>query len=572
MLNFKIMKRKIIYITTLLGLLIGFNSCKKFLTEVPLDSPTTGSFFNNQGEMNVALTGVYNSIDWDTGALIPWQILFDQWTDIGVERTAGVAEGTLDVSNSNVSTTWNFAYTTIQRANTLIQGMERGKANVAPADYNTIQAEARVLRAFAYYHLVFMFGDVPLITKPLGPTDYYIQVRTPKADVIKFLYSELDAAAANLNWMPTDRGRVSKAVALGLKARIALTNGDYDLAATTSKQIMDGAGLGLNPNYQDLFTRSGQNANVGKEIMFELVYSDAVVNSRNYIPLGQGSRNLGGQSGRFPTQRLVDMFEAKDGKRIDESAVYDPANPSKNRDKRLKYTVIMQGDTITQNLSTAVYEIYNTSTYFLDPATNNWSLKTNNDYSNAFGPVKNGVGYLWAKYTFTDEDINTPRVSWLFMRYAEILLTYAEAKIELGQIDGTVTAAINLLRNRAGLPNVDPVIASDQNKMRQLIRRERTVELAGEGFRWFDIRRWKIAELVMPGKVYGASKSASVVAQTPNFKTSAITDLNSIPDYSASASQRFSRDMRYFVAKNYLFPIPQAERDLDKNLTQNAGW
>ena len=566
------MKKKIFYITALLSVVISFTACKKFLTEVPLDSPTTGNFFNSQGEMNVALTGVYASINWDSGSLIPWQILFDQWTDIGVERTAGLAEGTYDVNNGNVSNVWTFAYTTIQRSNTLISGMEKGKANVAANAYNTIQSEARVLRAFAYYHLVFMFGDVPLITKPLDIPDYYTQSRAPKADIIKFLYKELDESAANLAWVSSDRGRIGKAVALGLKARIALTNGDYDLAASTAKQVMDNAGLGLNPNYQDLFTRVGQTTNAGKEIMFELLYSDAVVNSRNYIPLGQGSRNLGGQSGRFPTQRLVDIYEATDGKRIDESAVYDPAKPSKNRDKRLKYTVIMQGDTITQNRATAVYEIYNTATYFLDAATNKYVLKTNNDFSNAFGPVKNGVGYLWAKYTFTFEDINTPRVSWLFMRYAEVLLTYAEAKIESGQIDGTVINAINLLRKRAGLPNVDPLVAADQNKMRQLIRRERTAELGGEGFRWFDIRRWKIAELVMPGKVYGAAKSANTVAATPNFKTSAITDLNGIPDYSASASQRFSRDMRYFMDKHYLFPVPQRERDLDKNLTQNPGW
>ncbi|WP_374164749.1 RagB/SusD family nutrient uptake outer membrane protein [Arcticibacter sp. MXS-1] len=561
--------KKIYYIFVLAGIL-SMSSCEKFLDEVPLDEPTTGSFLKTKAEMNAALTGVYNSINWNAGS-IPYQINFDNWTDIGVLRAASTAEGAYDASHGSLSTIWNFAYITIQRANTMISGMEAGKANVAENEYNRMQAEARVLRAFSYYYLVFMFGDVPLITTPLQYDEYYNQVKTPKADIIQFLYKELDESAAMMTWSVSDRGRLNKAVALGLKARIALTNGDFEVAATAAKSVIDNAGLSLNPRFEALFTRSGQNANAGKEIMFELMYSDAVQNSLNYIPLGQGSRNLGGQSGRFPTQRLVDNFEATDGKRIDESSVYDPSAPSKKRDKRLKYTVVMHGDTLTQNNAKAIFDVYNTSTKFLN-ASGNWVSQTNNDFSNAFGPVKNGVGYLWAKYTFNDENITIARVSWIFMRYAEILLTYAEAKIELNQVDASVISAMNALRKRAGLPDVEQAVAADQAKMRQVIRRERTSELALEGFRWFDIRRWKIAELVMPGKVYGASKTAGTVAAIPNFKTSATADLNNIGNYSASDAVRFSRDNRNFEPRHYIFPIPQSEIDRAEGLVQNELW
>ncbi len=237
----------------------------------------------------------------------------------------------------------------------------------------------------------------------------------------------------------------------------------------------------------------------------------------------------------------------------------------------------MHGDTITHygagNLPRrCVFNIYDSTTRFYNFTTNVWTNGTNNDLTNAFGPVSSGVGYLWSKYTFNDENLTEARVSWIYMRYAEILLTYAEAKIELNQVDGSVVSAINQLRFRGKLPAISATIQNDQLKMRQLVRRERTVELALEGFRWFDIRRWKIAELVMPGKIIGASKTKVVIAPMPNFKISSTTDMNNIPNYSASEAQRITRDTRVFSANQYLMPIPQRERDINRNLSQNPGW
>ncbi len=551
-------------------------SCEKYLDRQPLDTPTTGSFLNNQQEMNAALTAVYRSINWDRG-LTPFQQFFDLWSDIGQFRDPGIATGVFDTYNTDLENLWKAIYITIQRSNTLITGMEKGKANVNETIYNRIQGEARLIRAWAYYHLTFMYGDVPLITRSLNPDEYNAE-RTNQKEIIAYLLKELDEVAPALDWRPTERGRIGRGVALGLKARIALNNGQFDIAAEAAKAVINSNSFGLNPKFQDLFTRSGQLINAGNEIMYEFFRSDnSPLDNRNYVPLGQASRNLGGQSGKFPTQRLVDMFECSDGKRIDESAVYDPANPSKNRDQRLKWTVVMHGDTITHYGAAKVpkrciFNIYDNTTPFFNFNTGLWANATNNDKSNAFGPVSSGVGYLWSKYTLTDENLTDARVSWIYMRYAEILLTYAEAKIELNQIDQSVIIAINALRSRGKLPEVDLAIQSDQQKMKQLIRRERSVELALEGFRWYDIRRWKIAELVMPGKIIGASKDRNVVASTPNFKSSAITDLNNIPDYSSSEAQRITRDTRYFSPNQYLMPIPQRERDINKKLSQNDGW
>jgi hypothetical protein len=335
---------------------------------------------------------------------------------------------------------------------------------------------------------------------------------------------------------------------------------------------MDNAGLSLAPNFGDLFTIAGQQlASTKNEVMFEVLYSNLDGGSINYVPLGSISRTAGGQSGRFPQQTLVDMFEAADGKRIDESAVYDHKNPSRNRDLRLKHTVALPGDTISMNNLTFVYDIYKPTTYSVD-GSGKWIERTNQDYDNAFGPAKSGVGLLHAKYTQTAENAFQSRVSFNLMRYAEILLTYAEAKIELGQIDDSVVDAMNLLRKRAGLPNVAADVIADQTKMRQLIRRERTVELAMEGFRWSDLRRWGVAHLAMPHRVIGISKDPAKTAAMPTFKKSEQHDLNNLPIYENSLDDRMLREQRFWYDRLNLLPVPQSQRDLAPNLTQNPGW
>jgi hypothetical protein len=145
----------------------------------------------------------------------------------------------------------------------------------------------------------------------------------------------------------------------------------------------------------------------------------------------------------------------------------------------------------------------------------------------------------------------------ILIRYAEVLLTYAEAKIESGSIDATVYQAINQVRNRAGMPNVDETVYNNQSTLRTLIRRERRVELAMEGLRFFDIQRWQIGPQVMEGTVYG-SRLGSV-----DPATGALT----------LAADSIVVETRVFnAAKNYLWPIPQSEIDINKTLTQNPGY
>ncbi len=334
-------------------------------------------------------------------------------------------------------------YQTIARANVVIQGIERNKANVPVATYNRLLGEAKVLRAWSYYHLMGLYGDVPFYTEPLTTDQFYTLTRTERGKIVDFLMTDLDDAATKLDWASKERGRTNRGVALGIQAKMALMLGRYQAAADAAKKIIDGNAYGLNPRFQDLFTLAGQQANAGKEIMFELVLPTDQAFPVSYIALGQGSRTLSGQSGRFPLQALVDKFETIDGKRIDESKLYDPAKPRLNRDPRLKWTVSIDGDTITATASSirrrAVFNIYDATTPVFNFNTGTYASGTNVDLTNAFGPVLNGVGLLWAKFTLDDaQDMFNSKTGFTYMRYAEILLTYAEAKIEQNQIDASV--------------------------------------------------------------------------------------------------------------------------------------
>jgi hypothetical protein len=164
------------------------------------------------------------------------------------------------------------------------------------------------------------------------------------------------------------------------------------------------------------------------------------------------------------------------------------------------------------------------------------------------------------------------------MRYAEVLLNYAEAKIELNALDQSVYDAINQVRNRAGMPNVSNDRIGNQNKMRQLVRRERKVEFALEGLHVIDMRRWGIGDLENGQPSYGLPKAdvryeGLSATDIPNFKTSERSNLNDIPNYDAYKNKLKVRDLNRFWDKKFeLWPIPQQERNRDSNLTQNDGY
>lgn len=600
--------KKITHSILVLFLSAGMFSCTEFLDREPTNYSSEG-FYKSEAAVEDGVSGVYSALYIDLSYNLPFNILLDHWTPLALERAENTtigAGGTLNPDNASVQTWWNALYKVVSRANSVLNGAEPFLEDLS-REGKSVQflAEAKTLRAFAYYNLIATYGAVPFYTKALS-VDEYNSPRTEPAEVADFLITDLLAAADNLPWMADERGRVDKAVALGLVSRIGLLAGSLDYngdAARYFKIAADAAGqvIGqreLAANFDDLFNITGQaKEDVRNEALFELMYSNHGVQKIHMIGFGQVSRNYG-QTGRHPSQLLVDTYECIDGKRIDESPLYNPKAPWENRDPRLGSTIWMHGDTAEANTNGTdagrvklILELFRPTTKFYDFATDTWKEQTNADINSgaAWTSFANaGVGYIWKKYSWeTAEAIGAQTSNPIILRYAEVLLNYAEAKIELGELDNSVYDAINEVRNRVGMPSVSSDRMGDVDKMRQLVRRERKVELALEGIHFVDMRRWKTGDIENDSPSYGyplaqtdgdgnVLKDGYELAtpdMVPNFKKSPRHDLNDIANYDLYKSKLKVRDVnRLWSDRFYLFPVPQIERDRAPNLGQNTGY
>jgi hypothetical protein len=593
------MKKQLLLLLPILAL--SFSACQKFLDRKPLDASSATTFLSNQAEMEQGLTGVYASSMWVIANNTPMLFEIEASTDMAMKRGGNASDliamgdgGPFLVTNAVTVNAWNQAYKLVQRANQQIAGMENGRANVTTATFNRIKAEALVLRAWGYFHLISWFGDVPFYKAPPSVSEVLSAKRTPVATIVTEMNKDLDEAAAAFDAAGTSPvqtlGRVNKAVALGVKAKLALLVKDFKTAAAATKTIIDGAQYSLNPSFQNLFSLAGQSTNAGREILFCQTYPTDVNEPQNWGPiLGVPRQVTNSQSSHFPSQALVDQFEDRSGNRIDASTTYDPANPRLGRDRRLAWSIYQPGDTMVHFASKTaalpynnlrertIFNIYTNVRRKFNWNTGAWDNVTgNNDWIgaqaagiqwqvSATGNI-GGVGYVWNKYNDSTQYTFESKVGYILLRYADILLMYAESKIELNEIDATVTAAINAIRARGGQP---ATALASQSDLRTLVRRERAVEFAGEGLRLFDLRRWDIYAKANSVPIVGISLDPAVPAARPVF------DANNIPDYATSINQRirFRAQTRANTnAKYKLWPIPQPEIDNNPGITQNTGW
>lgn len=577
--------------------LLGATSCKKYLDRLPLDSITSEAFFSNATQVQQGLTGVYNAYGARTispgfGNPTPYYAKLDLHTEIGLERglNGTIGSGAYNASNATVTELWGGWYQVIQRANTLLFNMVKAQPVMNAGEYNRVRSEARILRASAYWYLMVYFGDVPFFTGPLSQDELAGAARKSKKEIIDFLIGDLKEAGAGLEWLPTEAGRVSRGVALGTAARLALLDRRYQEVADLTQNIITNSPYGLNPSFQNLFRKTGQTSNAANEIMFIYPFGDIDGGSFNYLNLVQGSRNQGGQSSHFPSQFLTDLFETADGRTIDQSPLYNPAQPGRNRDPRMKHTVIVPGDTVVvQGFTSNVYSSTNRIVHAFNPITQVVTVTTaaNQDSASIFGPRLNGGGNLWRKYS-NDRDVNGNagnlyKVGWVYMRYAEILLMNAEAKMELGAPATDIAVLVNRVRARAGMPNVSAAVLGSPVALKQLVRREKTVEFANEGLHIADMRRWDngaYAQKVMAVQIYGGPLSSMtfVAGQGLVFNSTPATPIFD-PVYNVPAiypngdATRIKRELRLFNANQHILcPIPQVELDRVKTLSQNPNW
>ena len=577
------MKFNIIF--SALCLSTAISSCDLLDLE-PLNAPPASSFLSTENELDIAVNGAYRSLVKLMGYGSHMQICFDNGpTDIGIARIASAAGslslgmGTFDPSDGENADYYKYFYSNIQQANFVLENIHNVQNRLSEERYNQYIGEILFLRAWSYQYLTELWGDVPYLDfVPQTPSEALLP-RTKKSVIVDTMLDDLQKSADYLPvvWTGADNGRITKGTALGLKARIALYNSRWDVAAKAAKDVMDIEGLAgyaLYPDYYHLFQRAGEG---NAEAMLIAPSTDNF--ERSSFPNIFGSRNHGYNCVINPTQSLVDSYEAIDGLPIDESKVYSPKKPYENRDPRLKATLVTPGSVWVD----LIYESHPDSAIVRKL---NGSTQANTDSRSVIWAA-NFCGYLWKKYCDEESCAKrsaTSEIDFMLMRYAEILLTYAEAKIELGEIDQTMLdASINRVRARAyGKQVTDSdyprITTLEKSALRTIIKRERKVELANEGFRLFDIRRWKIAEKVMPVPCYGqmldrANAGETAIPQIDEDGFVSYAGIESLYDYNESA---FPNAFRIWKDRLYLNPIPQSEIDTYKGngvvLDQNSGY
>ncbi len=532
-------------------------SCSKELDKIPLHAPSTESFPRTLGDFQTALVGCHSPLQLVVSS-ISFTSMFEMYSDIGVHRdnTPDVMMG--DPGSSFVRTIWTTMYRGIGRCNYLLDNVGNANSDVDMTALKNIEASAKYLRAYYYSLLTELFGDVPYITTTLPLAEANVS-RTPKAQVVDSVLADLEAASQYLKEENSPASMsISKGAAWALISRVALYNERWNAAISAAGKVMaqEGSQFILEPDYQVLTKLAG---NSSKELIWAIhwSYTDATNSGPTYFR----SRNSGGFTNRMPTQALVDSYQDKDGLPIDKSPLYNPLKPYENRDPRLHWTIAVPGSIFCGYQ----YETHKDSVrcwnYNVTPA-----IRIPNE--DAINPFASFSGFSWRKYvdsTEFDEGAKTA-ISSIVMRYAEVLLNYAEAKIESNQIDQSVYDAINKVRRRAKMPEIET--GKTQSELRSILRYERKVEFAGEGTRYFDLLRWRIADKLLNGPCYGRIPNG-ILAGAP------VIDSNWTPHYEGISNytqMRVIQVRRFNNPRNYLWPIPDIEIQVNKNLVQNQGY
>ena len=547
------MKKNFLYIAAAVAL--GFSSCVE-LDRYPLEELSDGSFWKSATDANMAVSNLYPSLPyWDVDEAINSDDAVH-----GIKWAASnVSKGIYDPQDMS----WDGTYSVIRQANLILS-----KIDEIP-DYNQVEknkvlGQAYFFRAFHYFDLIRTFGDVPYVDKPLTLADQEGITRTPRAEVYSKVMADLDKAIEYLptTWPASEYGRITKGAALAMKARAALYYGNWQDAANYAKDVID---LGIyelydkdnTGKYKELFWEKADGCDE-----FILVRQFNQTDDTWYL-IGWEAFPTMGWGGINPTQSLVDAFEDIEGAPIAKSALYDETNPFANRDPRLEVNVLHDGETMYgKTIKVApLKSCYPTGISQHGDAT--------------------ATGYYQQKWLDPDvdpSDYGTPGEGWnmgkdaVVIRYAEILLTYAEAMNELAALDANAFDAVNQVRRRVGMPDLQntdpskPTYCATQDDLRQRIRNEWRVEFALEGGkRQWDIRRWGIAMEVMNKPRLGLKYSLVESADAEKEDNGIICILYQGDKQAVGAETAYKEH-------NYVYPIPQSEIDLNKNLKQNDGY
>ena len=437
----------------------------------PLSDGSSETWNSNAEEIEMSLNGLYKDAFWMQD--------LDEWTDDWVYRdaTTAITGATINGETDFVKTWWTNTYKAIARANIVVQSVDRAANVLSQAQIERYAAEARFIRACQYARLLSHYGNIVYTETALSIEEALALKQTPKETVLQKIYADFDFAAAKLKttYSSSELKRASAGAAYAMKARIAIQMGDWKTARDAAKACMDLKIYKLHDNFSNLFLSKTKNSvetifGLPRSIALKVVQGDA----QNYVP-----RNAGGYAAKDPSWDLFCAFLCTDGLPIDESPLFNPRKPFLNRDPRLTATIV---EFQTPHLG-FVFQPHPDSIRVLRTSTN--ALVSNND-TRSIAQFASFNGLVWKKGIDGDWLLNswTTEPDKILIRYADVLLMYAEAKIELGEIDQSVLDAINTVRARGYGVAVTATTAypavktMDQTALRSILRVERRMEFA----------------------------------------------------------------------------------------------
>ena len=547
------------------GVILAFalNACRKdYLSTTPTSILSNTAIFGDSVLTETYVVGRYTGVTLTAENTAPeFQRAFDSpWlsscTDESIHTQDGgsylIQQGSETPDNEQfMSNFWFRGYRSIREINYALANIN----SVPMSSYtrNRLIAELHFIRAYRYHDMIRAYGAVPLVgDKVWELTDNNfmpLYARSPVQDCIAYAVKELDLASAGLKGVTLPDGRASMEAAMALKARLLLyaasplyTDGNNDAtkwaaAAAAAKAVMDLGKFTLFPDYRNEFL-----TNSTSEDIYERLYSPVVGHSG--LELTNGPNGYNGWGGNTPLENFVDAYQMKNGKAItDPTSGYNPQDPYTNRDPRLAATVLYNGHP---------YRGRNVETFVpggLDSKDGGgpWNTTLTGYYILKF--MNEGINPNDPNNLYQDQTQDQP---FKYIRYAEILLNYAEAQNEAIGPDGSVYNALNQIRVRVGMPNITPGLS--QSGMRLAIQNERQVELSFEDHRFYDVRRWKIANVTENVPAYG-------IKPTKNT------------DGSITYTKFIALGNRKFADKNYWMPIPKSEiLASGGKLQQNPGY
>lgn len=544
-------KIKILFCFLILSI-IGLYSCSDFLEPEPRGQYTEMIAWDSPQNAQYYLNGFYKVLYeyGPYGSKYCRVSMSDGFSDIFKYNSSGMDEFGGDVNkvvfNGQISPALNplsdysTEYDRIRRTNEFLYGL-KNYAKFDAATKLTMEAQARFFRAYLHFMLMRGHGSIIIRDNLDGPKEAS-KPRSSAEECWNFISQELDFAAENLpeKWPDSEKGKLTKGGVYAFKSRAMLYAERWQAAADAAGQVIAKEGIlyNLASEYKDAFKDDNINdPNLESVLEFRFGGQIGHMFNRWYTPPGDDTKGLSIKSLGVPTQEIVDSYKMADGSNFDWNNPQHAANPYLNREPRFYVSILYNG---------ARWKGRTIETFV-------GGKDGYKDFASELIPNTTTTGYYIRKLldeNHTDlEVINT--IDWPEIRYAEVLLNHAEALNELGKSQDALTS-LNKIRRRAKLPEIT---TTDQSQLREIIREERKVELAFEGHRYWDLRRWRKSMEVLNGKKMHGIRITKNANGTFNYQ---VVECDNRP--------------RYFEERYYQFPIPLSEIQNNTLCRQIENW